>query len=169
MKVNCHASPQICIITVFWVSIQAWHSGILCRVFHMIAKQVTSGLASHLWGWQGQLLLCHTCDCCICTLVAQSYLTPPNSMDHSLPGSVHGILQARILDWVAIPFSRGSSRPTDGTLIYCNGRQILYCLSHHGGLPSVLCDFKVNESFLISSKERERETRKSPLARQNLT
>ena len=34
----------------------------------------------------------------------------------SPPGSfVHGILQARILDWVAIPFSRGSSRPRDGT------------------------------------------------------
>ena len=36
-------------------------------------------------------------------------------MDCSLPcGSVHGILQARILEWVAIPFSRGSSWPRDG-------------------------------------------------------
>jgi len=33
-----------------------------------------------------------------------------HSMDCTLPGSsVHGILQARILEWVAIPFSRGSS------------------------------------------------------------
>ena len=33
-------------------------------------------------------------------------------MDSSLPGSsVHGILQARILEWIAMPFSRGSSRP----------------------------------------------------------
>ena len=33
-------------------------------------------------------------------------------MDHSLPGSsVHGILQAKILEWVAISSSRGSSRP----------------------------------------------------------
>ena len=39
-----------------------------------------------------------------------------NSMDCSPPGSsVHGILQARILEWVAIPFSRGSSRPRDWT------------------------------------------------------
>ena len=39
-------------------------------------------------------------------------------MDHSLPGSsIHGILQARILDWVAVPFSRGSSQPRDGTQI----------------------------------------------------
>ena len=37
-------------------------------------------------------------------------------MDCSLPGSsVHGILQARILEWVAFPFSRGSSQPRDQT------------------------------------------------------
>ena len=43
-------------------------------------------------------------------LVAQSCPTLCNPMDYSLPGSsVHGILQARILEWVAIPFSRGSS------------------------------------------------------------
>ena len=42
--------------------------------------------------------------------VAQSCLTLCDPMDCSLPGSsVHGILQARILEWVAIPFSRGSS------------------------------------------------------------
>ena len=43
-------------------------------------------------------------------LVAQYCLTLCNLMDYNLPGSyVHGILQARILEWVAIPFSRGSS------------------------------------------------------------
>ena len=36
----------------------------------------------------------------------------------SLPGSsVRGILQARLLEWVAIPFSRGSSRPRDQTQV----------------------------------------------------
>ena len=41
-------------------------------------------------------------------------------MDYSLPGSsVFGILQARMLVWVAIPFSRGSSRPTDQTWVSC--------------------------------------------------
>ena len=35
-------------------------------------------------------------------------------MDRSLPGSsVYGILQARLLEWVAMPFSRGSSQPRD--------------------------------------------------------
>ena len=40
--------------------------------------------------------------------------------EHSLPGSsVHGILWARMLEWVAIPFSRGSSRPRDQTQVSC--------------------------------------------------
>ena len=43
-------------------------------------------------------------------LVTQLYLTLLEPMDYSSPGpSVHGILQATILEWVAIPFSRGSS------------------------------------------------------------
>ena len=47
-------------------------------------------------------------------LVAQSCLTLCDSMDCILPSSsVHGILQARILEWVAISFSRGSSQPKD--------------------------------------------------------
>ena len=45
-------------------------------------------------------------------LVAQSYLTLCDPMDYSSPGfSVHGIFQARILEWVSILFSRGSSQP----------------------------------------------------------
>ena len=53
------------------------------------------------------------------------------SMACSPPGSsVHGILQARRLEWVAFPFSRGSSLLRDWTCISCIGRQILYWLSH---------------------------------------
>ena len=41
-------------------------------------------------------------------------------MDYSQPGSpIHGILQARILEWIAIPFSRGSSQPRDRTYVSC--------------------------------------------------
>ena len=51
-------------------------------------------------------------------LVAQLYLTLCDPMDCSLPGSsVHGILQARILEWAAMPFSRGSSWPRDRTRV----------------------------------------------------
>ena len=53
-------------------------------------------------------------------LVAQSCPTLCDPMDCSLSGcSVHGILQERILEWVAISFSRGSSRPRDGTQVSC--------------------------------------------------
>ena len=57
-------------------------------------------------------------------LVAQSCLTLWDPANCSLPGSsVHGILQARILEWVAIPFSRGSSQPRDWTQVsYIAGR-----------------------------------------------
>ena len=65
-------------------------------------------------------------------LVTLSCLTLCDPMNYSLPGSsVHGILQATILEWVAIPFSRGSFWPRDRTLV-SYWRQILYCLSHQG-------------------------------------
>ena len=58
---------------------------------------------------------------------AQSYLTLCDCMDYSLPGlSVHGLLQTRILEWIAISYSRGSSPPRDWTHISWIGRQILY-------------------------------------------
>ena len=52
--------------------------------------------------------------------VAQCCPTLRNPMDCSPPGfSVHGIFQARILEWVAISFSRGSSWPWDQTQVSC--------------------------------------------------
>ena len=54
---------------------------------------------------------------CLC-LVAQLHPTLYDPMDCSPPGSsVHGILQARILEWAAISFSRGSSQPRDQTCV----------------------------------------------------
>ena len=63
-----------------------------------------------------------------CVLVAQSCPALCDPMDYSLPvSSVHGVLLAIILEWVAIPSSRGSSQPRDCTWVlgplYC--RQIL--------------------------------------------
>ena len=67
-------------------------------------------------------------------LVTQLCPTLCNPMDYSLPGfSVHGILQVRILEWVAVAFFRGSSWPRTG-LLHC--RQILNHLSHQGS-PSL--------------------------------
>ena len=49
-----------------------------------------------------------------CVLVTQSCLTLCDPTNCSLPGfSVREILQARILEWIAVPFSRGSSLPRD--------------------------------------------------------
>ena len=48
----------------------------------------------------------------------------------------HGISQARILEWVAISFSRGSSQPRDPTQVSCIGRRTLYQLSHQGSPKS---------------------------------
>ena len=66
---------------------------------------------------------------CACVLRPQLCPTLCNPIDCSPPGStVHGIFQARILEWIAISYSRGSSRPKDRTLIpciSCIGRQIL--------------------------------------------
>ena len=66
----------------------------------------------------------------------QSCPTLCNPMDCSLPGSsVHGILLARILEWVATSSSRGPSRPGDLThvhLLLLNCRRILYPLSRPG-------------------------------------
>ena len=66
-------------------------------------------------------------------LVAQSCLTLCDSMDCNLPGSsVPGILQARIVEWVAISFPRGiiPAQGLNSSLLHC--RQILYHLSYQG-------------------------------------
>ena len=63
----------------------------------------------------------HWAFCAVLCLVAQSCPTPCDSIDCSPPGfSVHRILQARILEWVAMPSSRGSSQPRDQTQVFCN-------------------------------------------------
>ena len=62
----------------------------------------------------------HVCVCAQSCLCSHRNCSPPDS-------SVRGILQARVLEWVAISFSRGSSRPRDPAL-----QESLYYLSHQG-------------------------------------
>ena len=74
----------------------------------------------------------HTCYC----LVAKLHLTLLRP--HGLPDSSDpGISQARILEWVVISFSRGSSQPRDQTFISCIGRRILY----HWATREALCTY----------------------------
>ena len=64
-------------------------------------------------------------------LVVQLCLTLCSPMDYRLPGSsVHGILQTRILAWVAIPFSRGSSQHRDQTWVSCIAGRFLTIKSY---------------------------------------
>ena len=71
-------------------------------------------------------------------MCAKSCLTLYDPMDCSPPGfSVHGILQARILELIAIPFSKGSSPPRESNLGLLHCRQSLYCLSHQGSILSI--------------------------------
>ena len=59
-------------------------------------------------------------------LGVQSCLTLCDPLYYSLPGSsVYGILQVKILEWVAIPFCRESSRPRDLTQVSCIARRLL--------------------------------------------
>ena len=86
-------------------------------------------------GWEGTIPLSSPGDGNHACLVIQSCPTLCNPMDCSPPGfSVHGILQARILEWVAMSTSsRGF--PTQGSnsgILHC--RWILYHLSHQGSL-----------------------------------
>ena len=61
----------------------------------------------------------------IYVLATQSCLILGDPMDCSPPGSsVHGILQARILEWVAFPFSKGFSQPRDQTQVSCIGGRL---------------------------------------------
>ena len=84
--------------------------------------------------------------------VAQSCPTLCNPMDCSLPGfSVHGILQARILEWIAISFSRGSSWPRDRTRVsHIGGRRFNLWATREA--PEKAKEFQKNICFIDNMK-----------------
>ena len=90
----------------------------------MAARKYTHIKSESEWSYAEYLYLIHEekqdmdAGVCVCALVAQSYLTLCDPMDCSLPGSsIRGIFQARILEWIDISFSRGSSWPRDQTQV----------------------------------------------------
>ena len=117
----CH--PHLLLLSVF--------SSI--RVFFTMSQLFASGgqsigtlasvtvLPMDIWGcfplaWTGWISLGILVAC----EVAQSYPTLCNPWTVAPPGSsIHGIFQARVLEWVAIYFSGGSSRPRDRTWVSC--------------------------------------------------
>ena len=72
-------------------------------------------------------------------------------MDCSPPGSsVHGIVQARILKWVAMPSSRRSSRPRDQIHVSCIGRQFIHHWATREALVLSVRDFKSMIKSIVS-------------------
>ena len=85
---------------------------------------------------EGNIYFTDTGVCCFCCLVAKSCLTFCDHMDCSPPGSsVYGISQERIVEWVAISFSRASFQPEIEPQSPAL-RQILLLLSHQGSPES---------------------------------
>ena len=115
--------------------------GKLCRIISKISSGFTVYRVSHS--------------------VMSSFYEP---MDHNPSGSsLHGILQARILEWVTISFSRISSRLRDRTRVFCIGRQILNHWATRG-LPEKLWLLKTLTPFLCTrnSKSLSNYTLKGP-------
>ena len=104
------------------------------KLFKTLESSSTKELKGHLvlvgngswWGIHLWLFLW------VKVLVAQSCPTVCDPIDYSLPGSsVHGILQARILESVAISFSMGSSQPRDATWVFLiAGRFFTICTTN---------------------------------------
>ena len=110
--------------------------------------------------------------------VSFSVMSDCNPMDCNPPGSsVHGILQARILKWAAISFSRGSSQPRDWTSRSSIGRQILYCWTTretpelvivwalHLLLPPDICGWPEGTVFLTVPQVRRHSLRSRDLSK----
>ena len=102
--------------------LDTWHAAV-----HGVAKSqtqlgnLTTAKVNARYHWKQLIFLL------LLKRLPQSYMTLCHPMDCNPPGSsVYGIFQARILEWAAISFSRGSSQPRDRTRVSCIGRWILY-------------------------------------------
>ena len=112
-------NPRVCIVILWWKSI------INATEFSpLLIPLISYGLLGHMDSNKSDSctiawICCRTFSCSESeSEVAQSCPTFCDPMDCSLPGSsLHGILQARVLEWGAISFSRGSSWPRDWTRV----------------------------------------------------
>ena len=117
---------------------------ILCISSHVIFQP--NFLSSYLINISNFLLICSVFTVFKSSEVTQSCLTLCDPMDHSPPGSsVHGIFQARILEWVAMPSSTGSSQESNLCLLCLLHWQADSLPLHHLGSPA---SFSGNSSRL---------------------
>ena len=79
-------------------------------------------------------------------------LTLSDPMDCSLPGpSVHAVFQARILEWIAMPFSTGSSQPRDWSQVSCNAGRFFTIWATRCRYCQFLSSPKENNFFSLKS------------------
>ena len=99
--------PFLCTFVKSYLSFKHFGIGSIHYLFHKLLTLIPKeNLLSCKWK--------------VRVLVAQSCMTLCDPVDCSLSGSsVHVILQARVLEWVAIPCSKGSSQPRDQTRVSC--------------------------------------------------
>ena len=121
----CHLSVPLFHLTVSRIGLsRAIHFNLQPWLIRLVWQMFPKSIAFLCF-----LTLC-VCVCdCVCS-VTQSCLTLWDPRDSSPPGSsVHGIFQVKLLNWVALSYSRWSSQPRDQTwvsCVSCIGRWILY-------------------------------------------
>ena len=135
-----HGQERACIMLTPQSSLCAWLVLWHCDLRSSPKNTWTWVMLCHFQKWltRGSTCILH---CCCCLL---SHVWLWDSRDGGSSGSfIHGILQARMLDCLAISFSRGSSQPRNRTHVSCLGRWVLYPLSHRSQLwPEALASFE---------------------------
>ena len=92
------------------------YGNILLLSFSVILSWKQQGITGYVWKFHNFVQKFCMCICMYAKLLQLCPTLQP--MDYSLPASsAHGILQARTLEWIAMPSSRGSSQPRDQTWI----------------------------------------------------
>ena len=135
----------ICIVVVqslshVWLFITPWTVACQTSLSSTISWSLLRFMSIELMMPSNHCILCGPILLCVCTKSLQSCLTLCDAMDCSPPGSsVHGILQAWILKWVAMPSSRGSSWLRDQTCISCIAGQFFTQWATGETLSSFVC------------------------------
>ena len=139
----------------------------LCRPTYMPFFPINTIAHHDMWGWLNPQMrnhayggttciwmptMLHMC-ACVCAKLLQLCSTVCNPMDLSPPGSsVHEILHARILEWVAIPSFRGSSSPRDPTGVSSVFWLANYFFFNHEatwGAHKLYKDFQVHRAWYL--------------------
>ena len=112
-------------------AVESDHPSLGPRGWSILGKQHPWGPCSWMWKVRVKVKPPSTSRCSVVVSLTQSCPNLCEPKDCWSPGSnVHGIFWARILEWVAISFSRGSFQPRDWTQVSCIAGRRFYLLSH---------------------------------------